>query len=453
MMRRGMSLMLLAMSACAGPRPAAPETAAVTPPDAWRSNPGNGAPVSADWWSGFGDPALTRVVEEALSNNVDLSVAASRVEEARAQFRLARGAQLPSLSASVAGAEQRAVSAFGVGTDQIQGQALLSASYDLDLFGRLANATAAARASLLATQAARDGVRLAVAASAASGYLGLRALDARLALLRDTLAARSDSLRIARRRADVGYAPMLELRQAEAEYRATEQLIPAAELAIRRQEDGLSLLLGANPRAIERGLALEAIASPAVPGDLPADVLRRRPDIAQAEQQVVAADRSLDSARAAFMPGVSLTASGGAVASSLLGDPISIFSLGGSVLAPVFQGGRLQAQADVAAARRDQAALGYRKAALTAFREVEDALAALIRNEEQERALDAQRAALAQALVLATNRYDAGYSSYLEKLDAQRALLGAELSLVQTRADRLAAAVALYQALGGGWGG
>ena len=453
MMRRGMSLMLLAMSACAGPRPAAPETAAVTPPDAWRSSPGNGAPVSADWWSGFGDPALTRVVEEALSNNVDLSVAASRVEEARAQFRLARGAQLPSLSASVAGAEQRAVSAFGVGTDQIQGQALLSASYDLDLFGRLANATAAARASLLATQAARDGVRLAVAASAASGYLGLRALDARLALLRDTLAARSDSLRIARRRADVGYAPMLELRQAEAEYRATEQLIPAAELAIRRQEDGLSLLLGANPRAIERGLALEAIASPAVPGDLPADVLRRRPDIAQAEQQVVAADRSLDSARAAFMPGVSLTASGGAVASSLLGDPISIFSLGGSVLAPVFQGGRLQAQADVAAARRDQAALGYRKAALTAFREVEDALAALIRNEEQERALDAQRAALAQALVLATNRYDAGYSSYLEKLDAQRALLGAELSLVQTRADRLAAAVALYQALGGGWGG
>jgi len=452
-MRRGAALMLLAaLAGCAGPRPAAPETAAVAPPGAWRTDAAGSGAVAPGWWAAFGDPALTRVVETALAGNVDIAIAASRVEEARAQFRLARGAQLPSLSGTLAGAEQRAVSPFGLGVDQAQGQAVLSASYDLDLFGRLANATAAARASLLASQAARDGVQLAVAASAASGYLGLRALDARLASIRDTLAARSESLRIARRRSGVGYSPMLELRQAEAEYRATEQLIPAAELAIRRQEHGLSLLIGDNPRAIERGLALEAIAIPAVPGGLPADVLRRRPDIAQAEQAVVAADRTLDSARAAFMPNVSLTGSGGAVVSSLIADPITIFSLGGSVLAPLFQGGRLRAQADAAAARRDQAAFGYRKAALTAFREVEDALAALVRGAEQERALEAQRTALAQGLVLATNRYDAGYSPYLEKLDAQRALLSAELALVQSRADRLNAAVALYQALGGGWG-
>ena len=175
--------------------------------------------------------------------------------------------------------------------------------------------------------------------------------------------------------------------------------------------------------------------------------------IAQAEQAVVAADRTLDSARAAFMPNVSLSGSGGAVVSSLLADPITVFSLGGSVLAPLFQGGRLRAQADAAAARRDQAAFGYRKAALTAFRDVEDALAALVRSAEQERSLEAQRTALAQGLVLATNRYDAGYSPYLEKLDAQRALLAAELALVQSRSDRLNAAVALYQALGGGWSG
>lgn len=447
------SVLVLAalLCGCAGQRPDAPDTAGVTPPAAWRAEIAGGGNVEAGWWKSFGDPALAAIVEAALADNMDIAIAASRVEEARAQFRLARGAQLPAVSGTATGAEQRAVSALGQGVDQTLGQAQVAASWDLDLFGRLANATAAARASLLASEAGRDGVRLAVASSAASGYIGLRALDARLALLRDTLEARAESLHYARRRADAGYSPKLELRQAEAEYRATEQLIPAAELAISRQENGLSLLVGQNPRAIDRGLALAGIATPPVPGGLPADLLRRRPDIAQAEYQIVAADRSLDSARAAFMPSVTLSGSGGAVVSSLLSDPITIFSLGGSILAPIFQGGRLQAQADAAAARRDQAAFAYRKAALTAFREVEDALAALLRTAEQERALIAQRDALAQGLALATNRYDAGYTTYLEKLDAQRNLLSAELALVQARADRLAGSVSLYQALGGGW--
>jgi len=179
--------------------------------------------------------------------------------------------------------------------------------------------------------------------------------------------------------------------------------------------------------------------------------LRRRPDIVQAEQQVVAADRSLDAARAAFMPSIQLSAAGGIVNSTLITGPIGIFSIGGSILAPIFEGGRLRAQADVAAAQRDEAAFAYRKAALTAFREVEDALASLQRTSEQEAALRRERDALARALVHATNRYRAGYSSYLEQLDAQRGLLSADLSLVQARADQLSAAVSLYQALGGGW--
>jgi NodT family efflux transporter outer membrane factor (OMF) lipoprotein len=304
---------------------------------------------------------------------------------------------------------------------------------------------------LLASQAAHDTVRLAVSASAAGGYISLRALDARLALLHDTLEARAESLRVVRRRAETGYAATLDLQQAQADYHATEQLIPATELAIRRQEDALSLLLGENPRAIERGAALDTVALPEVPVSLPSALLRHRPDIAEAELRLVAADRSLDVARDAFLPTIRIGAVGGFVDSTLIGNPVSIFSLGGSILAPIFEGGRLQAQADAAAARRNQAAYAYRKAALSAFRDVEDALAAVERNAAQEAMISAQRDALARVLKTATNRYRAGYSPYLEQLDAQRQLLSAELSRVQSRADRLAALIGLYQSLGGGW--
>lgn len=448
-MRAALALALL-LGACAGPRPLAPEGTRVVPPSGWRDAM-PGAEVDPVWWIGFGDPALGRMVEAALADNVDIAIAASRVEEARARFRLANGARLPGVSASAGGGEQRDLDPFGRGVTQEAGQGQVSIAWDLDLFGRLAQASAAARAQLLASAAARDAVRLAVAASAAEGYITLRALDARLVILRDTLAARAEALRIARRRAETGYTSRLELRQAEAEYRSAEQLIPATELAIRRQEDGLSVLLGEAPRAIERGNALDRIATPPVAAMLPARLLRRRPDIAQAEQQLVAADRSLDSARAAFMPNIQLGATGGFVAAELLPDPVSVFTLGGSILAPIFQGGRLRAQADIAAAARDQAAWAYRRVVLTAFQEVEDALAAVARSAEQEQALIAQRDALAAALAHAEQRYRAGYSPYLEQLDAQRGLLNAELSLVQIRADRLVSAVRLYRAIGGGW--
>jgi len=451
-MRRPWVLLLaFAAGGCMGPRPPSPRAAEVNPPAAWQTPVEGNAPINADWWQGFGDPVLTRIVAAALANNTDVAIAAARVSEARAQFQLAHSQLLPSVSISAAGKRERFLDAFGVGLYQTAGQAQLSASYDVDLFGRLANASAAARASLLSSQASAAAIRLAVASSAASGYITLRALDARLIVLRETLEARENSARITRHRAETGYSTALEQQQAEAEYQATLQLIPAAELAIRRQEDALSLLVGDNPRTIERGDSLDALGALPVPALLPAALLRARPDIAQAEQQVVAADRSLDAARAAFMPDIRLGAAGGFVASTLIADPVGIFSLGGSVLAPLFEGGALRAQADAAAARRDQAAFAYRRAVLSAFRDVEDALAAIQRTAEQEKALTGQRDALAIALRLATNRYQAGYATYLDKLDAQRGLLAAELTLVQIRADRLNAEVALYQSLGGGW--
>jgi NodT family efflux transporter outer membrane factor (OMF) lipoprotein len=345
MKRRVALLLTLAAGGCVGPRPAPPSAASVTPPAAWQTALPATAAIEAGWWEGFNDPMLTRVVAAALAHNTDVAIAAARVSEARAQFRLAQAQTLPNVGLVAGGDRERFLNAFGVGTYQTAGKTELSASYDLDLFGRLSRASAAARASLLATQAAYAAVRLAVATSAASGYITLRALDARLVILRETLTARENSVRITRRRAETGYTSELERQQAEAEYQATLQLIPVAELAIKRQEDGLSLLLGENPRGIERGAALDTLTPLPVPATLPAALLRSRPDIAQAEQQMIAADRSLDAARAAFMPDIRLSAAGGYVASTLIPDPVRIFSLGGSILAPLFEGGALRAQA------------------------------------------------------------------------------------------------------------
>lgn len=441
------------LGACAGPRPEVPVSARVTPPASWRESVAAPTPVNIDWWRNFNDPVLTQLVETALANNTDIALAVMRVDEARYGYQAARGALLPSVSLTAGMTHSRSISAAtALPVTQTGEEVDLPISYEVDLAGRLRNSSKAARATLQASEYARDAARLSVAGAAASGYITLRALDARLILLKDTLTTREQALSAARHRADAGYSPKLELQQAQAEYDAAQQLIPAIELAIRRQEDALSVLLGDNPRAIERGLAMSDLAVPTVPVSLPSDLLRSRPDIAQAEAQIVAADRSLDVARASFMPTLRLSASRGWQGSDILpyANGYDIFSLGGSVAQPLFQGGRLKAQANTAASKRDQAALAYKKAALNAFREVEDSLAAVDRINAQQLILTDQTAALAESYRLAGNRYKAGYSPYLEQIDAQRALLGAQLNLIQAQADHLNALVGLYQATGGG---
>ena len=429
-----------------------PPQSAVVPPLEWRTNPGPTAPLRAQWWQGFGDPVLSELVERALANNTDIAIAAARVREARAQERIARAQLLPTLDVGVGAAQSRSVSPFGTPTESTSAQPLFQAAYEVDLFGRIDNQVEAARQSFLASDAAADAVSLSVAAATASGYITLRSLDARLEILGATVESRAEALRIAGDRAEVGYTSQLELRQAEAEYEATAQLVPDAELQVTRQENALSLLIGESPRAIERGVTLAELQQPPVPDALPSDLLRRRPDIAQAEFTLAASDANLAAARAQFLPQIRLTGSAGAVLSSALGDPVAIWSLGGSILAPLFSGGRLAAQVEASAARRDQAAFGYRRTVLTAFREVEDALAAVERLRERRARLEAQRDAVAEALRHATNRYQAGYSPYLEQLDAQRALLSVQLSLVQLESEQVNASVALYQVMGGGWG-
>ena len=455
-MRRALLTLLAAsvapLAACAGPAVDLATVEPVASPERWRTDAGPTAPIDRAWWEAFGDPALTALVERALARNIDIALATARVREARAQEMAARSQLLPSLEAGGGESDSRSVNAFGQPVIQQAGQVQAQVAWEADLFGRLSDQASAARSAWLVSQAARDSVRLSVAGAAASGYITLLALDARLTVARATLAARAEALRLAERRVRTGYSPGLELAQAQAEYQGTAQLIPALEQAIARQENGLRLLTGDVPGAVERGVSFAALTEPAIPDGLPSELLRRRPDVAQAEYQLAASDSTLAAARKRFLPQLRLTGSGGAVWSSLLSDdPVGIWSIGASILAPLFEGGRLRAGTESAAAQRDQAAFAYRRTALAAFRDVDDALAVARHSDEQVRILTAQREALATGFRLAGNRYRAGYSPYLEQLDAQRGLLGAELALVQARADALIARVTLYQAMGGGW--
>jgi NodT family efflux transporter outer membrane factor (OMF) lipoprotein len=442
-------LSALALAGCAPALRPPPVASSVAPPLQWRTNLPGTAVVEADWWRAFGDPALSALVERARVNNTDVRIAAARIDEARGTEAVSRSLLLPTLDGGVSGGAQRQVSAFGQGQTSHAAQPLFRASYEIDLFGRNRAGLAAARAGANAAQEAREATLLSVSAATASGYVTLLALDARLATLRQTLNVLDRALKYARDRARVGYTSQLEWRQAQAEYPATAQLVPQVAAQIARQENALSVLVGDLPGDIKRGGSLSALTQPLAPAIIPSELLRRRPDIAAAEYQLAASDAQMRAARARFMPTIGISATAGAALSDLLANPVSIWSIGGSLLAPIFDGGRLAGQFDAATARRDQAAFAYRSAVLNSFRDVEDRLVTLARLEEQQRALNAQRAAVADALRHARNRYDAGYTPYIEQVDAQRSLLAVELALVQLRADQINAMIGLYQAVGG----
>lgn len=442
---------MLLLASCAGPRPSIPEAATVSVPAGWRSSTAEGGAIDARWWLGFGDPALDALVYHALARNNDLLEAAARVAEARAGFQLAAGQAQPSLSLGGQGGRERTLTAFGAGLDQRYATGAFTADYEIDLFHRLSAGTEAARARLLASEAAQDAARLAVVAAVVEGYIGLCVLDAKRAIAQAALDARRQESGLVRRRVDAGYASQLQLAQAEAELETAARLVPATDRAVARQEHALDLLAGTLPEAVRRGQGLDALTLPETPLALPSELLRQRPDIAEAEAALAAADHDLDAARAAFLPRVRLEPSGGAVASSAIASPVSLFALGGSVLAPLFQGGRLRAAQSGAAARRDAMAFAYRRAVLTAFGDVENALAASAALEREDAAARRQRDALARAFALADARTKAGYDASLERLVAQRSLLDAQLAVAEVRGARLQATVALVRSLGGGW--
>jgi NodT family efflux transporter outer membrane factor (OMF) lipoprotein len=442
-----------ALGACSQ-QPVARATAPVAPAG-WHHAAGSAA-VQADWWQGFGDARLGQLVREALARNQDLRQAAARVAEAHALAAAQRAVFWPSLDAGVGAARSRSISDVTLKPYLSTGhQELFQASYEVDLWGRIDALARAADHGEESSRAARDAVALSVAASVAQTYIGLLELDAQIALARRVQASRSRTVELVRRRRDEGYASGLELAQAEAEQHAGAQTLPLLARALERQEAQLNVLLGRPPGPVERGADLAGLRPCELPdAGLPSELLRRRPDIRGAELQVAASDAQLAAARTQWLPALRLNASlGSAGASVLRGDPFTIWSLGGSVLAPIFNGGRLQAQAKASEARRDQALAAYERAVLGAWAEVEVQLNSHEQQQIQLREALSQHQAVAEALRIAERRYREGHASALDERLAERNMLAAEQGVVSLRSGLLQTQVALFRALGGGWSG
>jgi NodT family efflux transporter outer membrane factor (OMF) lipoprotein len=449
-------LLMLILAGCRIPVQEPPASTLAVPAN-WRAplQVGPNAAVEGEWWRAFGDPVLDALVAQALAHNGDLRTARSRLQEYQARVQVAQAAQAPSVTLSAGPTRARAIGPFGTPIESTGVTGNVLAAYELDPFGRLEATTRAARFDYTAQQAAADAVALSVAANTASGYLNLRGLDAQLALARATLQSRRQSLALAQRQFEVGYSSRLEVSQSEAEYRNTAAVVPQLERAITQQENALGVLVGASPGPVARGAELKALQPPGIAPGLPSQLLRRRPDIAQAESALAAADATLAAARDQMLPTLRLTASVGAYAHNLpdlLGSGTALWNAGLSVLAPIFDAGRLRAQAEISASLRDRAVFAYESVVRNAFAETENGLTAVQRLREQLEQAEARRVATAETLRIAHNRYRNGYSSYLEELDAQRNNFNAETNALQLRASWLAAHVDLYRALGGGWG-
>lgn len=444
---------LVALTGCAPVKAPIPAQAKVFPPSQWRGSAQALGPVSAQWWQAFNDPVLSQLVDEALLHNNDVLTSVARVEEARQQIGLAHSALMPMLNGSLGAQTTRNLGVTGI-THSRSVQPEIQVAYELDLWGRLRNLDKAAQLQYQATQTDLDNVHLSVASTVARAYITLLSLDTQLKVTRDTAASRRDALMVAQDRANEGYTSQLELTQAQSEYESAQQMIPQLEQSIRQQENAIRLLTGTPPGYVSRGSLFQNIAPPTVPGMLPSELLRRRPDIQQAELMVAASDLSLEARRDEYLPQVQLSADFGRLYVNALDfDPVKVWDLGVSVLAPIYSGGRLEAQVGVATAQRDQAAYNYRAVALKAFGEVENSLSAVNRFEEQIERIRTRINTLNRSLNIAQDRYQGGYSSYLEVLDAQRNLFNTELAAIQVRESQLNNVISLYQALGGGWRG
>ena len=415
--------------------------------------------IPDEWWRQFGDPTLDALVGEALVANQDLAAAAARVEEVRALAGIVRSEQFPEVNLEASGSRTRvsedtAQLPPGIPLEFDVYRAALTFSYELDFWGRIRKLSSAARAELLASEEGRLNVRLAVISETASAYFDLLALDRQREVTDDTYTTRLEAVRLQGLRFDAGTISELDLAQAQAELAAAEATVPAIERAQRRTENRLAVLLGRIGGTIERGAELDAVVAPEVPGGLPSELLERRPDVLAAEQRLVAATERIGAARAGYFPSFSLTGYAGsesAELSNLLSSGTGIWQAALGLFQPIFNAGRVRRQVEAARARERQEAAFYLRSVQTAFAEVEDALAARRTGAVEREALARQAEALRRARRLSALRYEAGDSSFLEVLDADRELFSAELELARARRDELVAAIELFRALGGGW--
>ena len=422
--------------------------------------PAEAQALAPQWWRLYSDKTLDGLVDTAQKANADVRLAAARVQEAEGALREARAALFPEVTGSYTYARSRVSTVASPpvppGFPLIRPNHTLAAStnFELDFWGRFARASEAARANLFGAQYARDTVQLSLAGAITQAYFALRSLDAQLAVLENAIRVRRESLDIAQARLDAGLASELDVHQARG---ALYDALVQKRDAVRNRalvEHQLGLLTGKMDLKLASGELFALPLAPVPPPGLPSALLERRPDIRQAEENLVTANAQIGIARAAMFPAITLTGVAGGQ-SAELGDLLTsgakIWTVGFGLALPLFDAGRRAARVDQATARREQAVAGYQRAVETGFREVADALVNVEQSGDSEAELKERLDAARAALELSTLRYEKGYSPYLEVLDAQRNANDAELAYVRNRQARLAFSVDLMKALGGGW--
>jgi len=407
------------------------------------------------WWEVFKDPKLQELIRTALKQNYDLQLATERINAARAQLAVTRSSLFPQVGANAnfnGGKENTFQSKYNFLT------LVGDAAFQLDLFGRLRRATEASRAELLATDAARQTVILTLVSDVANDYFTLRQLDLQLQITHETITTQTDSVKLTKLRLEHGVATKLDVLQAQQVLDTADAQIPDLERQIAQEENAISILLGNYPDAVPRGLALvEQELPPEVPPGLPSSLLARRPDIREAEQNLIAANAEIGVAKAQFFPQIALTGSGGGSFGRSSAFPgtypsqIGIWSYGAEVSQPIFTGGGLRGNLHFAESQHAQALIAYRQTIQRAFGDVSDTLIDYdklhqVRLRQQDTVADLQ-----ETVRISTLRYQGGTTTYLEVLDSQRSLYTAELTLASARGDEFRSLVQLYRALGGGW--
>jgi multidrug efflux system outer membrane protein len=441
----GLSLALLLTGCTVGPNYQRPR---ITPPAVYRADtsPSPSSLGDEKWWTLFDDPSLQQLIHTTLSQNYDIRIAATRILQARARLGITRADQYPTLSGSLGFAAEKIP--FGkFNATELQA----SISYDLDFWGRYRRATEAARANLLASEWNQRTVVSTLVSNVAAAYFQLRELDLELEISQRTLASRRQSLALTETLANGGATSLLDVKQAQQLVETAAAAVPELQRQISVGEDALSALLGQYPADIARGKPLtEQPLPPAVPAGLPSRLLEKRPDIQEAEQNLIAANAEIGVARAQLFPDVSLTGTYGGAAIGL-SHLVSIYTLTPAITQPIFNAGRLRSNVRLSEAEQQQQLLTYQQTIQTAFREVSDALVGYQRNRESREHQELLTAAARDASGLSDMRYRGGAASYLEFLTNETNFFSAELNLARAHLSERLSLVQLYNSLGGGW--
>jgi len=451
----------MALSGCTlGPDYKRPE---ITAPAAFQYEPKDAA-ATADtlWWKQFQDPVLDQLIAEALQHNTNVQIAAANVEQAAALLTQTRSQLFPTIGYGAGAQRERTREpAFASLISNYPNpasvyQAALQASWEIDLWGRIRRQSEAAYANVLATDEARRGVILSLVAQVASSYLQLRGLDAQLDVAKKTLGTYKESVDLFTLQFQYGQVSMMNVAQAQSQYETAAAQIPLIESQIAQTQSSLAVLIGRDPGPITRGKSVYDLVLPQVPAGVPSALLERRPDLNQAEQQLIVANAQIGAAKALYFPTISLTGAYGNVSadlSKLFSGPAKVWSYAGTLAGPIFTFGAVSSQVAQAEAGQQAALLNYQLSIRNAFADVDNAL---IANQKLREQLDAQVklvAALQQYNDLARLQYDGGYTSYSTVLQAEQALFPAELNLASIRAQLFGSAVNIYKAMGGGWVG